>query len=65
MPENPTPLVFEPLEKEILERVGCLLIGKAIIKVLIIRLRFEPEFVRVRKEQSAKEQEDKDEAEGG
>jgi hypothetical protein len=56
--------VFQPLEEEILERVKGRLAGKAIINDLIIRVRFGLEFVRVRKEQQAEEQEDDDKSEG-
>jgi hypothetical protein len=64
LPEKPTLFVFEPLEEEILEGIGGPLIGEAIIKVLVVRVRFEPEFVRVGEEQSAEEDEDDDKAEG-
>jgi len=58
-------LVFQPLEEEILEGIGSPLVGKAIIKVLIVRVRFEPEFVRVGEEQSTEEEEEENEVEGG
>ena len=45
LPENPTLLVFEPLEEETLEGIGSPLISEAIIKVLVVRVRFEPGFV--------------------
>ena len=64
LPENPSLFVFEPLEEEILEGVGSPLIGEAIIKVLVVRVRFEPEFIRVREEQSAEEEEDDDKSDG-
>ena len=65
MPEYPTLLVFHPLEEEILEGVGSPLIGEAIINVLVVCVRFEPEFVRVRKEQQAEEKEEEDKSKGG
>ncbi|HKJ39403.1 MAG TPA: hypothetical protein VJ972_11550, partial [Anaerolineales bacterium] len=65
LPEKPTLLVFQPLEKEILERVGSSFVREAIIKVLIVCLRFEPELIRIREEQSTKEQEYEDEAKRG
>ena len=37
--------------------------GKAIINVLIVRIRFEPEAVGVGKEQQAEKQENEDKAE--
>ena len=65
MPKNPTLLVFHPLEEEIPEGIWGALAGKAIIQFLIILLRFEPEFIRVRKEHQAEEQEEDDKSEGG
>ena len=62
MPEKPSLLVLQPLEKEVLEGVGCSFICKTVIKILIILIRFEPEFVRVREEESTEEEEDEDEA---
>ena len=57
--------VLHPLEEEILEGVERGFAGKAIINILVILVCFEPEFVRVRKEQQAEEQEDDDKSEGG
>lgn len=42
LPENPALLVFHPPEEEILEGIGSPLIGEAIIKVLVVLVRFEP-----------------------
>jgi hypothetical protein len=56
--------VFQPLEEEILEWVRGFLVGEAVVNVMIIRVRFEPQFVGIGKEQQAKEQEDEDKSEG-
>jgi len=42
--------VFHSLEEELPERIDGRLTGKAIINVLIVRVRLEPEFIRVAKE---------------
>ncbi len=47
LPENPTLLVFEPLKEEILEGIRCSFVREAIVKVLVVLVRFEPEFVGV------------------
>ena len=64
MPEDPTLLIFHPLEEAFLEGIERRLAGQAIINVLVVRVRFEPEFVGVRKEQQAEEQEDDDKSKG-
>lgn len=50
LPENPALFVFKPLEEEVFERIGSPLISEAVVKVLVVRVRFEPEFVRIREE---------------
>jgi hypothetical protein len=65
LPKEPALLVLHPFEKEISKWVDGRLARKAIINGLVILVRFEPEFVRVRKEQQAEEQKQDDEAERG
>ena len=42
--------IFQPFQKEILEWVRGFLVGQAVVNVLVIRVRFEPQFVGVREE---------------
>ena len=63
LPENPSLLVLHPFEKEISKGVNGGFSSKAIINGLVVFVRFEPEFVRVRKEQQAEKEKDEDEAE--
>lgn len=63
LPKNPTLFILHLFEEEIFERVERRPAGKTIINVLIIRIRFEPEFITVRKEDQAKEQKDENESE--
>ena len=65
MPENPSLLVFEPFDEEISKGIDRRLTGKAIIKGLVILVRFEPEFVCVREEYSAKKKKEENEAKRG
>ena len=65
MPKKPTLFVLNPLEEEIPEWVDGRLTCKAIINGLVVLVRFEPELVRVRKEQQAEEQEEDDKSERG
>jgi hypothetical protein len=55
LPEHPAFLVFHPLEEEYPERINGRFPGKAIINVLVIGICPEPEFIRITKEQEAKE----------
>ena len=64
LPEYPSVLIFHPLEKEFPERIDRRFAGEAIINVLIVHFRFEPEFVGVGKEQPAEKQENEDKSEG-
>jgi hypothetical protein len=50
LPEDPTVFVFHPLQKELPEGINGRYLGKAIINVLVILFRFEPEFVAIREE---------------
>src|SRR5687768_9036829 len=62
LPEFPAPSVLHSFWKEPPERIDRRLPGKAIINVLIVFVRFEPELIGVAKEQRAEEQKDKDKA---
>ena len=55
----------QPLEEEIPERIERRLARKAIINGLVVLVRFEPEFVRVGKEQQTEQQEENGKSEGG
>jgi hypothetical protein len=63
LPQHPALLVFHPFEEEFSEGVYRRFTGEAIINVLVIRIRFEPEFVGVEKEQQAEKQENDDKSE--
>ena len=65
LPEHPAFFLFHPSQKELTERIDRRLARKAIINVLIILVRFEPELIRITKEQQAEEQEDDDKSQGG
>ena len=62
LPKYPTFLILHSLEKEPPKRIYRRLMGKAIINVLVILIRFEPEFVRVGKEQQTENKEEDNEA---
>jgi len=65
LPEHPPVFVFHPLEEEFPERVERRLMGEAIINVLVVCVRFEPESVSVGKEQQAEEQKDENKSKRG
>jgi hypothetical protein len=60
LPEFPELSIFHALEEKLPEWVDRRLAGKAIINVLVILIRFEPELIRVAKEQQAEKQKDED-----
>jgi hypothetical protein len=65
LPELPAASILNPLEKKLFEGVDGRLAGKAIINVLVILVRFEPEFVGIAKEKQTAEQKNKDKSKGG
>ena len=65
MPEYPSLFVLHSLEEEFSERIERRLAVQAIINVLIVLIRFEPEFVGIRKKKQTEEQEDEDKSERG
>ena len=54
--------ILQSPQKEILERIGraC----EAIINILIVRVRFEPQFVGIREEQQTENEEDEHKSKG-
>ena len=65
MPELPARSIFHALKEKLAERIDRRFTRQAIINVPVILVRFEPEFIRVTKEQQAEEQKDKDKSERG
>ena len=65
LPEHPTLPILHALEEEILEGIERRLSRETIINVLVILVRFEPEFVGIGEEQQAEEQENDDKSERG
>jgi hypothetical protein len=55
LPQHPAILVFHSVQKESPEWIDRRFTGEAIINVLVIFVGFEPEFVRIAKEQQAEE----------
>lgn len=63
LPQYPTLLIFHSFQEELPERIQRRLAGEAIMNVLIILVRFEPELVAVREKQQAEEEKDQDKSE--
>ena len=56
--QHPLLLILQSLEEKVPERIRRIRPGQALIKLLVILVRSEPEFVRVQEEHQAEQQED-------
>lgn len=60
----PALAVLQPFQKEILERIRRFLVGEAVVDVLIVRVRFEPQLEGVREEYQTEEEENEYKSKG-